>query len=151
MRFKSGKHDGKTYEEVLLKQPDFAQWYMQKYPDTGVSKEFKRLISKFGAKPFTVKCYLCKNLASRASTYSNNPDLMFFCDDHEPHQSGASKAKVQAVTRLEEVLQHIDWTADGHRGWKRRIVRGLAEGKGLPKRLGEKQAFGLHPVPQTPS
>jgi hypothetical protein len=40
MRFKSGKRAGKTLEEVLLKEPDFAQWYMANHPDTAIAREF---------------------------------------------------------------------------------------------------------------
>ena len=29
MRFKSGKHEDKAAEEVLLKRPDFAQWTIE--------------------------------------------------------------------------------------------------------------------------
>jgi hypothetical protein len=98
---------------------------------------------EFDAKPFTEKCHSCGKLATRASTYRNNPSLMFWCDECPPHSSGAEKEKVQAVTSIREVLQHIDWTADGHRAWKRKIVRELAEGKGLPKKVGEKQALAF--------
>jgi hypothetical protein len=142
MRFQSGKHAGKTLDEVLLKQPDFAQWYIRKYPDAPAAKEFDRLMRKFDAKPFTKKCR-CGKPATGASTYQNSPSLMFWCDECPPHSSGAERGKVAAVTSIRGVLGHIDWTADGYRAWKRDIVRKLAEGKGLPKRVGEQQALAF--------
>src|ERR1700733_9037227 len=98
MRFKSGKYEGKTYEEVLLKFPDFAQFMMAKYPDGVVAREFARLMRKFDSKPFIKKCHSCERPATRASTYQNNPSLMFWCEEHPPHSSGAERGKVRAVT-----------------------------------------------------
>jgi hypothetical protein len=140
MRFQSGKFKDKTYEEVLLKHSDWVQWYMGKYPDSSVARKFVQLIRKFDKKPFVAKCEGCSRPATRASVYRNSPSLMFWCHKCQPHSSGAEKSKVQAVTTLQEVLDHIDQTANGVRAWKRKIVRQLAEGKGLPKKVGEKSA-----------
>src|SRR6266851_1089692 len=56
MRFQSGKFEGKTAEEVLLKFPDWAAWNVSNHPDAKHSQEFKKLSGKFNAKPFTVPC-----------------------------------------------------------------------------------------------
>ena len=141
MRFKSGEFEGKTYEEVLLKHSDWAQWNIGKYPDGVVAKEMRRLMRAFDNKPFKEKCHGCGKPATRASTYRGSPSLMFWCDKCQPHSSGAERAKVQAVTSIREVLEHVDWTADSYRDWKRKIVRELGEAKGLPKRVSEKAAL----------
>ena len=106
MRFQSGKRAGKTLEEVLLKEPDFAQWYMNNHPDTAISREFGRLMRVFDAKPFMERCHRCGRPATRTSTYQNNPSLMFWCDDCPPHSSGADRMKVQAASTIGQVLEH---------------------------------------------
>jgi hypothetical protein len=143
MRFQTGKRAGKTLEEVLLKEPDFAQWYMGNHPETAAAKEFRRLMRLLDAKSFTEDCHSCGEPATRVSTYRGSPTLMFICDRCAPHSSGAESAKVGSAKTIGEVLRHIDGTADGHRAWKKQIVRELAEGKGLPKRVGEKQALAF--------
>jgi len=44
MRFKSGNHEGETTEEVLLKYPNFAQWTIERYPESPRGQAFIRLI-----------------------------------------------------------------------------------------------------------
>jgi hypothetical protein len=144
MRFQSGKYEGKTTEEILLKFPDWALWNVSNYPEAKHSKAFKELSDKFKVKPFTVPCDGgCGDTATRASAYRNSPSLMFWCDDCNPTQSGASSAKLTIVRTIGEALRHIGYTAEGNRDWSRKIVRALAEGKGLPQRVGEKAALAF--------
>jgi hypothetical protein len=144
MEFKSGKNAGKTSEEVLLKKPDWARWYTQNYPEAPHSKEFRRLAKVFDEKPFTTKCDgACGKVATRASAYTCSPSLRFWCDDCSPTSQGASPHKLHVVNTLRDVMSHIEWSADGYRAWKRDIVRQLAEAKGLPKRVGKKQALAF--------
>jgi hypothetical protein len=140
MRFQTGKYAGKTYETVLLKNPDFAEWMIGNHSDGTTAKQFRALIAIFDRKPFTEKCS-CGKRATRASTYRGIPSLMFWCDRCPPHSSGAEASKLGTITTVREALDHINWSANGHRQWKRDIVRSLAQAKGLPKRVGEKQAM----------
>jgi hypothetical protein len=50
MRFNSGRHEGKTTEEVLLKRPDFAQWTIERYPESPHGQAFIRLTQEFDHK-----------------------------------------------------------------------------------------------------
>jgi hypothetical protein len=143
MRFQSGKFAGKTTEEVLLKFPDWAAWNVRQYPDSKHSKVFKELWRTFDAKPFTAPCRSCGEKATRASAYRGSPELMFWCDDCDPRSTGIESGKLRIVWTLGEVLEHVEITADGNRDWSRRIVRALAEAKGLPKRVGEKAALAF--------
>ena len=65
MEFKTGKHEGQTTEEVLIKEPDFAQWLIGEHPDSPHAKAFKARMRDFDAKPFTEKCK-CGRKATRA-------------------------------------------------------------------------------------
>jgi hypothetical protein len=144
MRFQSGTYPGKTTEEVLLKFPDWAHWVANKNPDAKHSKAFLALAKKFKEKPFVVPCDgKCGELATRGTAYAGSPSLMFWCDDCSPTQSGASGSKLTEVRTIGDVLRHIRHTANGHRGFSRAIVRELAEAKGLPTRVGEKQALAF--------
>lgn len=145
MRFQSGKYEGKTTEEVLLKYPDWARWNTRNYGEAKHSREFGALAKKFTAKPFVVDCAggHCGKKATRASAYQGSGDLMFWCIDCSPSQSGAEPSKLKIVKTIGDVLDHVEFTMDANRGWARIMVRSLAEAKGLPKRVGEKQALAF--------
>jgi hypothetical protein len=143
MRFKTGKHAGKTYEEVFLKKPDYARWYSGKFRDTPAAREFQELAKKFNGKPFTTRCHGCVDIATRASAYRGTPSLYFWCDNCKETDAGAVGDKLTIVRTIKEALDHVDYTASGKRVYMRTIVRELAEAKGLPTRIGEKQALGF--------
>jgi len=79
-------------------------------------------------------------MATRATAYRNDFTLMFWCDDCDPYGSGARTGTLTILRTYEEALRHVDWTGNRRRDWKRKIIRKLAEAKGLPKRVGAKQA-----------
>jgi len=140
MRFKSGKHEGNTTEEVLLKKPDFAQWTIERYPESPHGKAFIRLTQEFDDKPFTADCHgECGRKATRATACRDSSVLYFWCDKCDPLSTGARQVTI--IYTLSGLLRHVDASAGGNRGLKRRIVRNLAEAKGLPKRVGEAQAL----------
>jgi hypothetical protein len=142
MEFKSGKHEGQTTEEVLLKKADYAQWLIAEYPDSLHAKAFKQRMRDFDSKPFTENCNgKCGHKATRASAYRGGNLLYFWCDDCNPSSSGAEAGKLAIVRTIGQLLQHVDWSANGNREFKRRMVRQLAEAKGLPTRVGRKQAL----------
>ena len=73
---------------------------------------------------------------------------MFWCDECNPHNSGATSGKLHIVKTVRDALAHIDSSVSGNKKlWKSYIIRELAEGKGLPKRVGRKQLLSF---PRTP-
>jgi hypothetical protein len=139
MEMMSGKHQGKTTEEILLKEPDYAVWYMGEYPESRAGRDFRRLEKAFDAKPFVAECR-CGQKAVRVSGYRGSPLLMFWCAECSPTGSGAEPQKLRyPVNTYRAVLEHISLTADGYKNWKKDIVRGLAEGKGLKTPLSKKK------------
>ena len=145
MLFKTGKHAGMSTEEVLLKEPDFAQWYVSKYPDAKHAKDFKRLIRVFDAKPLLKKCS-CDKVAIYANASEGSASLMFRCDSCSLY-SGARGLSC-TIDSFGQALGHIDLTFGGTRGGKRTIVRELAEAKGLPRRVGKTQAEAFFAPPK---
>lgn len=128
---------------MFLKEPDFARWFSRKFKDTPVAAEFRELAKKFNAKPFTARCHGCLSNATRASAYRGTPSLYFWCDNCKETGAGAIGDKLTIVRTIREALDHIEYTASGKRAYMRAIVRELAEAKGLPSRVGEKQALGF--------
>lgn len=135
MIMKSGKYEGLSGEQMVLKHPDHVQWYLQEYPKTTWSDEYRRLLHRFDAKPFVSRCTGCKGEATRMSAYRGEDGLLPWCDDCNPYRLGANDGKLVIVTTCAQALRHIDGTAEGNRNFKRRIIRGLAEAKGLPARV----------------
>ena len=136
----SGKHAGKTSQLLMLNHPDYAAWYMGEYPDAKLSVTLRQHIAKLDGRPFVTSCQTCGKAATRATAYAGDCELMFWCDRCDPHGAGAIRGKLHGVRTYGDALRHIQYTADGHKGYMKRIVRSLAEAKGLPKRVGEATA-----------
>lgn len=140
MDISSGKHQGKTSQMVVLNHPDYVVWYIHELPNAKLSAAFDQHIKKMDARAFTAKCFHCKGQAARATAYEGDPGLMFWCDTCNPYGAGAVQGKLRLIRTFSDAVRHINATADGHKAFMKEIVRGLAEGKGLPKRVGESQA-----------
>jgi hypothetical protein len=141
MQFKTGKHAGKHYEEVVLKEADFVDWMFGEHADSPTVKEFKRLIDLYDKKPFVEKCSRCPKTATRTSVYINNYDPLFWCESCDPYGTGATSGKLSIVRTYLEALAHLRRGDINTRDWKRNLIRRIAEGKGLPKRVGAVQAL----------
>ena len=142
MRIQSGKFEGQLTEVVFLKNPDYVQWMIHKAPDNRLVPAFKRLISQLDSRQICKeKCHGCGSPATRASAYSNTPDLMFWCSKCNPYSSGARSGTLTTVDSFHRAIEHVDMTGGGNRADKREIIRNLAEAKGLPKRITEKAAL----------
>jgi hypothetical protein len=95
MRFKSGKHEDKAAEEVLLKRPDFAQWTIERYPESPHGQAFIRLIQEFDDKPFTADCHeKCGLKATRATACRDSSGLYFWCNECDPLTTGARRVAI---------------------------------------------------------
>lgn len=139
MEMASGKHKGKTTAEILLKEPDYAIWYMGELPETPAAKDLKRLQKIFDEKPLTAKCDSCGGKAVRVSGYRGGDSLYFWCAECNPASSGAEAHKLRyPINTYREVLAHVDLTRGGA-FIKKAIVRSLAEAKGLTKPLSKKK------------
>jgi hypothetical protein len=133
MDFRQGKHAGKSFEEVLLKDPATAQW-LSVNGQTGIAKEFQKLIERFDQKPMTVPCGICGNAATKATGYSEGGLILVFscetCDD-----PWIDEANGRVIRTFNDAMKFIDDTRKGKKTTKREIIRELARAKGLPKRL----------------
>ena len=142
-----GKHRGKSVELVVLKFPDYAAWMSRKKNKSGGLQEamslIRKLVKRFDSKPFVVKCsgQDCENLATRCSVYKDNVvDPAWWCDECNHYSYGARPGHLAVVSTYVQALNHIGEYCGGKATLHQKLIRELARAKGLPKRVGEKQA-----------
>jgi hypothetical protein len=140
-----GKHKGKSIELLVLKEPDYVKWVIEKQDVTGplftIKKEAERLITIFDDRAFLVKCMHCKNkLATRVSLYQNSSNLYWWCEKCDPYSHGATVGKLSFAHTYKQLLNHVNYSCGGSKSDYHTIIREMAELKGLPKRVGKKQA-----------
>lgn len=139
-----GKHEGKSVELLVLKEPDYIKWVVGQEatgPLLAVQREANRLIRVFDSKPFVAKCLKCKrNDATRVSLYQGKSDPYWWCDKCNPLSRGADPSKIRIAIGYEGLLYHVECTCGGRKSDYRNVVRKVAELKGLPKRVGDAQS-----------
>lgn len=141
MIVQSGKKEGKSTQELVLKEPDWVQAFLSKVKEGKVFSAFKAHIEAFNSRPFEQKCFGCKGPATRASLHIGNAkDPYYWCDDCNPYNLGAVDGKLVIVTSYRRALEFVDWYCGGSRTDKRFLIRKLAVAKGLPGRVGQKEA-----------
>jgi len=141
MKLTFGKHKGKSVETIVLKNPDYAMWLLSKTdagePLSHIRKEIARLIRVFDSKSFVCKCYGCYETATRFSLAHPSPSAYWWCDKCSPRSRGCDGLLSVGHT-YKEAMQFaaLALRKDHTIG----LIRDIAEAKGLPKRVGEKQA-----------
>jgi len=148
MQILFGKHYGKSLELLLLKQPDYVAWMLSQRGAHGVMKraqtEAKHLVARFNAKSLLKKCFSkegSEQAATRCTVYGENALVPYWwCSSCNPYQSGANAGKLQAVATYEEALDHVLFWCGGRAADYKSLIKDLAQAKGLPDRVGEKQA-----------
>lgn len=146
MLVQSGSKEGKTTQELVLKEPDWVQFFLSKNKTGKVPTELNRHIKTFDAKPLVEKCTRCKGDATRATLYVGNALLPYYwCDDCDPYSSGARAGTLTVVHTYAQALRFVDHFCSGKRSDKRAIIRELGQAKGLPKRVGASAARSFLP------
>jgi hypothetical protein len=143
-----GKYAGKPLELLVLKEPGYVAWILKQQSAAGRMKsvqiEAKRLIALFNAKPFLKDCFGQSHgprKATRCSVYGSSVNAPYWwCSTCNPYESGAAPGKLQSVATYESALRHVDFFYGGRGADYKSLIRALAEAKGLPSRVGEKQA-----------
>jgi hypothetical protein len=142
MKLRFGKHKGKSVETIVLKHPDYAMWLLSQ-TDAGeplayIRKEVARLICVFDSKPFICRCYGCHKIALRFSLAHPSPSAYWWCEQCSPRSMGCD-GLLSIGRTYEEAMQYAKIALrEDH---TRSLIRNIAEAKGLPKRVGEKQAM----------
>lgn len=148
MEITFGKHAGKSLELLLLKEPAYIAWMLGQQNTMGAMKhaqnEARRLIARFNSKPFIPNCFgkqAPEHKATRCTVYGNNVTApCWWCISCDPYQSGANSGKLQSVSTYEDALNHVGFWCGGRASDYKSLIKDLAQAKGLPARVGEKQA-----------
>lgn len=140
-----GKHKGKSLEALVLKEPDYISWLLTQNatgPMLLAQNEVKALIAKFNKKPMKQKCNgkSCTSLATRITVYRDNVSPYWWCGNCDPYQTGALDGKLQVISDYVSALNHVDLYCGSKKSDFKKIIKEIAIGKGLPKRVGESQS-----------
>lgn len=143
MKFPFGKHRGKSFELLMLKEPDYILWVLSNVKDKpAVTAEIHRLMGKFDSKPVLRQCMgsKCKATASYCTVYQGNVvSPVWWCDNCNPHSKGANAGKLYRIETYHDALEHCSLFCSRKESFKS-LIKSIAEAKGLPSRVGEKQA-----------
>ena len=145
MQVTFGKHDGRSVEFLMLKEPGYVHWLIQESPSgalLAVKHHAQSLMKKFDAKPFHRACHgrNCTASATRATVYGTSLAPYWWCDNCDPYEAGANDGKLQGVRTYGQALNHVEFYCAGRKSDYVALIKYLAEAKGLPARVGEKQA-----------
>ncbi len=142
-----GKYRGVALEHVLLTNPDYIDWMRSEDDPTPLLRaartEARLLVRIFDRKPFVEKCHStkCANTATRGTVHGANIQLVCWCAGCNPYQLGADDGRLQIVSRFDDVSGHVAFHCNGREQDYRRLVRNLAEAKGLMGRVTRESAL----------
>ena len=144
-----GKHQGRSVEELVLREADYLVFGMWRESDSEwdilqVCKRASQLIAAFDGKPFVKPCSNpdCRRRVTRFTVYGPNIQPFFWCDHCNPYSMGASRGKIQELRTYADAVLHVQLWCPGRRTMKP-FIRSLATAKGLPTRAGAKQAIAF--------
>jgi hypothetical protein len=111
----------------------------------GPCQEARRLIRIFDAKPLVKPCLGtgCGRLATRGCVYRGGTSLTWWCDDCDPYQHGAERDKLLVIVSFGDAIDYVSWYCGDTRSSMRAVVKELAKAKGLPDRVGEREALAI--------
>jgi hypothetical protein len=146
MYLKFGKHSDKSVKMVILKNPAHIAWILTVRNPNGrlamVKIEALRLIRIFDTKPFLRNCQgrECTKPATLLTVYADNVyHPTWWCDDCDPYQMGARDGKLSLIkTYYHACLHHMMFHTP--KIFLKDLVKTIAAEKGLPKRVGMKEA-----------
>ncbi len=136
MIIQSGAKQGKSTQQIILKEPDWADFFVGKNPTSKLAVEFKTHINDLNKKNFVKKCMTCSKTAERCTGYQGNTtDLYFWCNTCDPYSQGANKGKLSILISYEDVIRFAKQNSQSSRGAQRDLIGIWATGKGMPKPL----------------
>jgi hypothetical protein len=138
---------GKSVEIVMLNDPIHIKWVFDQRSPTGPLVGMKnhalKLEQIFDNKPFVEKkCAgdLCSRPATRFTVYQDNINPHWWCEDCDEYQHSAPRGKLISLSNYRSALKYVERYCRNRKSDYKQIIRVMAQGKGLPPRVGEKQA-----------
>jgi hypothetical protein len=142
-----GKYKGMSVELLIFRDPGYANWICNQPGRVGKLAEAKaharKLARLFDRKPFVAECSgrNCKNIATRFSVFKDahlNP--VWWCNDCDPYSLCAGPGQLAVLSRFVRAIDHVEMYGGGKRATFKSLIREFGTAKGLPRRVGEKQA-----------
>lgn len=149
MEITFGKYAGKSAEFLLLKEPQYISWLRTQTGTYGAMRQLQKslndLMAKFNNMPYQKSCcgngIKCSKPVIRFTVYLNNIYTPYWwCDECDPYQTGAMPGKLQSICTYHDALTHIELYCNKRTSDYKTIILNMARAKGLPLRVGEKQA-----------
>lgn len=138
----SGPKSGKSTQEITLKEPDWAWFFVNKNAEGKIAESFIRHIVNLNKKPFIEKCHSCKKDANRLVAYAGNAEsVTFWCDKCDPYTLGSRRGMLRDIRKFSEAMKFVELTCKNRRADKRIIIKKLAQAKGLPARVSKDKAI----------
>jgi hypothetical protein len=138
---------GKSVELLMLKEPSYIKWILEQESPRGmmasVQVHIKHLALLFDQKPFTGEhCYskTCGKQATLFTLYLDNLLPHWWCSTCDPYQTGANEGKLQSPMGYLQALRHVEVFCNNRKPDYIAIIKVISQGKGLPHRVGERQA-----------
>ena len=148
MMIEFGKYRGMSVELLMLRDPGYANWICSQPGNVGKLAEARaqarKLARHFDRKPFVVECCggNCKNIATRFSVFKDaSLDPVWWCSECTPYSLGASPGRLAVLSRFVPAIDHVVLYCGGKGASFKKLIREFARAKGLPLRVGEKQAL----------
>jgi len=144
LKMPMGKHKGRGVWDVMLRNPDFIAWLKEHHWDgfQWLYEGIAELVAEFDEAPFSeVSCAgdvdgcPCTNPVTRFSIYQKTSVPVFWCEDCDPCQLGAGKAKLSVGRTYYGALNHVIDNGGGMVA-KRKVIREIAVAKGFLKTRG---------------
>lgn len=146
MIIRFGKHHGESAENVVLRDPQYVMWVMGQTPATGafarLASEFRRLIERFDERPIVGCCggYGCERPATCSTIHRGSCIPRWWCGGCDPTAVRNPPGKLIRVRSYLEVCQYAVMYSNGRRADTARLIRAIAQSKGLEDRVGEVEA-----------
>lgn len=142
-----GKYESKSLELVLLKHPDYVAWMFEQKDPGGrlgqIRQEAREILRVFDGKPFVEKCFGrgCEKLAARCSLFKDKlREPYWWCDECDPYQTGAPPGRLAIASTYRQVLDHAAKYHYGGRAGYKKLIIGLARGRGFVEKVKDKHA-----------
>jgi len=138
-----GKHSGKSVERLVLKHPKYALWLINQCPQTDgfarLVQEVERLVTRFDDLPIVVCCSekACGASATSGTLHHGCTTPVWWCEACDPLAVPRPPTK---LVRAGSYLGTCSFAAEycnGREADLARLIKELAQAKGLPKRALE--------------
>jgi hypothetical protein len=130
-----GKHRGKSIEDLVVTEPDYALWVLAQEGAAGplaeARREVSRVLRQFDESPILRPCKgpSCTRAATRCSLYHGSATPYWWCDSCDPAQECCSPGKLSIIRTYGDSVQYVSLYCGGRKGDLRVLIKQMARAK----------------------